>query len=382
LKNIIELVDELEDLAYNDPLMLKLCGLIRKHPKLAFKLTSVTKSLDIIHKLLKIMSDLFPSKSQKREMANKFAIFTFNIFNQNKILDLSLSENDFWKVQYKNIIRKQFDRINPFLDTFENDDTLGEHNIINQLEDLYENVLNPYENDFIVSIDGNLLLGRAAKIKNASYERLTPTSKFKSLNRWNPDERSYAYLGFSRDQDKKRLLKTCIEEIRCSQNCYFSFCEFEFRSNNLKLLDLSLPYYQTQNLEKYVNDYCKKESRKIIKNFELKEDCGINEIKRAVESSSDLFRKDFMKLVAKEYLNYLVKEIFIPLDQEEDTDVLLKQKEYGSFHELALALETKYNGIIYPSTRMKLVGDKGECCVIFNHSNITPVRNTLKSRKK
>ena len=69
---------------------------------------------------------------------------------------------------------------------------------------------------------------------------------------------------------------------------------------------------------------------------------------------------------------YSVTEVFVSLDENEDINDELKNRTYASFHKLSKWLETKYDGIIYPSIGMKIIGKKGECYLLFNHERVVP----------
>ena len=71
--------------------------------------------------------------------------------------------------------------------------------------------------------------------------------------------------------------------------------------------------------------------------------------------------------------------VFVPLDKDEDSSPDLKDKCYKSFHVLAQFLEdNNFSGVIFPSTRMMLKGEKGINVVLFEPEDVAPVQATLR----
>lgn len=162
----------------------------------------------------------------------------------------------------------------------------------------------------------------------------------------------------------------------------YSYCEFEIvPTSKLRILDFSLKTYKNQYINDYIEDYRQNkfdEVQQMVLNNE-NDDMGV--LKKNIEEMTKDFKADLSIKVAKEFFNYIIEVVFRPLDDKEDSDEKLKEVAYGSFHKLALWLEERFDGIVYPSTRMKLADDNGECCVLFKDGLLKYRDGTLRHEK-
>lgn len=380
MNRFLEVITRIEDITNSDPIMKYLCKSIRNHPDTRSNLESITRVLEIVRMFLEIVIEVAENEVQRNSISRDFANMTFKLINEKNLIDTDHFVLEFRNRQMRFVMRQQFTRINPHIDTSDVEEILGDKDLIDMLEDVYNVSLHPNEEEFIFNLDG-VKFGRAVNVGEATYERLTPNPEYRNNNRWNPREKFYSYLGVNREGNVENLIHTCLEEIRCTADSEYTFCEFELREPNMKFLDLSMPYYQSENLQNYMDSYLE-EGAQEVSNYLTTGETDRNEIEELVNVNVQKFRSDLERKLAKEFLYYIVTEVFIPLDKYEDTEEELKTRAYASFHKLADWLETKYDGVIYPSTRMKMMGNKGECCVLFKHEKAKPVHESKKTGVK
>ena len=78
-------------------------------------------------------------------------------------------------------------------------------------------------------------------------------------------------------------------------------------------------------------------------------------------------------------LKNICSAIFTPLDDDTDNDDELKERCYKSFHVFAEWCENKgFAGIRYPSTRMKLIGERGTNIVLFDANSAVADESTFR----
>lgn len=136
-----------------------------------------------------------------------YANFMYDYIKHNISLDITRYESKFKQIQMHEILKVQFDKINLY-NTEGSTYKFYNKDLIEIFYDIYMESIVPNINSFIIDYK-DIKFARAANVKDGSVERLTPNTKFRALNRWNPKDRFYCYLGIERDGDSNRLLKTC-----------------------------------------------------------------------------------------------------------------------------------------------------------------------------
>lgn len=194
-----------------------------------------------------------------------------------------------------------------------------------------------------------------------------------TLNRWNPPNRIFLYLSCSLCEDiEDRLAEdfqwnqcelTCINEVRAEPNKNVKISVLKFQINeeykNMKILNLDVK-------EDYINKIFDEKYGKLETTFKKIESGGSEEMLKEILSGfsnvKNIFSQQLSETTKEVRDNYFIDSIFTPLDDNSDPQV-----EYKLFHILAEEVEKLgYDGILYPSTRMKLIGKKGTNLVLFD----------------
>ncbi|EGT4823552.1 hypothetical protein E1H24_17515 [Clostridioides difficile] len=200
-----------------------------------------------------------------------------------------------------------------------------------------------------------LLRGVGEKCNN--YSRFIPNKKYVSINRFNPKDRVFIYLGVElKDNGCKNnfenVKETCIKELGAyklkNNNNYVSIMEFIVPSEytKLKVLDLTIA-------DSYKYDEI---------------------ISKIYYISSNLKNKEIIKKKINKYLIYIYLKLISDYIFElvETDNAKEKEYEYAPFHVFANYIQNKrYNGIIFRSTR----NSSGKNLVLFNPTYVNPKGN-------
>ncbi|MBI6111428.1 RES domain-containing protein [Clostridium perfringens] len=233
-------------------------------------------------------------------------------------------------------------------------------------------------------------LYRCAKEKEfKEYDRMIPKAEYVTDNRWNPDHRVFLYL--SNDNGEKidhipNGIKTCFEEIRLKDGEYSITCKFKILNKKMKLLNLNID----ENNLKQENERLKEhfdvseimnDEKFFNKLKELKEKGKESKIRNVIEkkvvSYSD--KKFFERFIGTTLIYDIVKAIFLPVYKEKNP----KLEAYIPFRLFAEYLIDKgYDGLIYKSTRMDVIGEKGENVVLFNAEDATYIERSMELYKR
>jgi hypothetical protein len=285
------------------------------------------------------------------------------------------------------LMRKHWIQINPYFNKDFADDEMFETNILVLLDDLFKHTIDVFSDEFFINLGNIKYLCRGRKGERHSIEDLLPPSievaKAKNIiNRWNPPDRRFLYLattqtdfpfrfGFSMNEYVccKEMRLTAGEEVTLSQFCISPL------SSQKKVINLAYDDISRSDIFAYVDQYEKKLVNEIIVNvIENRVPLSNKNVQTQIEQHSKEIRKLAGILCGKLFLKELCDAIFVPLDTNEDRDSKLKDKCYKSFHIMAEYIEQRgIAGIIYPSTRMKLIKEKGTNLVLFNVDDAQPV---------
>lgn len=299
--------------------------------------------------------------------------------NIQKLFDNFLKEIEFYKTEIS--LKEHWDYINPFLKTEHDENDFYGKNLIELLDDMFENIIHVCQKSFFVekSSLGTLLRGRRGEY-NAVKDLYPPSIKVAEdnniLNRWNPPNKRYNYLVIEQD-GRENAQETVLRELRSKSYENYTICRFVSQNEksakdqlliNLDYQELSVGdiWLDTQiKLNKITQDYIENLINK--NNYDL--------TANVIEDKTKLLATEF---AGKYLLSALCSAIFVPLDDDEDNDIIKKERCYKSFHILAEYFEKKeYGGIIYPSTRMKKYGKHGTNVVLFKADSVKAEENSM-----
>ncbi len=272
----------------------------------------------------------------------------------------------------------------------------------NLFEDLHDNVIMKYPKLFIKKLKdvGKMYRCRSWSV-NDDYELMIPNEQYVKDNRWNPDGVSYLYLSCEDahkpfDEVVNMAQKTCFEEIRLVEGSAVAICQFKPLKKDAKIIDLCYEGTDPSKLSKEFKTP-PKEAHQIVVNKILKDPMLTKKItKLAQENSRDEFvdkAEPDLKKIHKEagldkkidelvhtrfstlMLSLIDKSIFEAVDIETDPEL----KAYIPFREFSQFLIKKgYDGIIYRSTRMNMIGLSGKNLVLFDKMHATYKEKSMK----
>lgn len=291
------------------------------------------------------------------------------------------------------IIKKQWDILNPYIDT--NDSENFGKGLLSIFDDMFKHSIINDEDMFTREYKSIKHMHRGAK-GNHSYTRLLRNPKYAGLNRWNPKGRCFVYAAIEDDKSvfdiKNGILHgemVCLEELRTEIGEEVTLCELEFIPGvpNKKVFDFSYNDISLSEIEGHSKVEQQLLTQEIIEDIRMK--MNGNQIKndkslrKAIAKEVDKKHKDTISLVgrfaAKSLIKMICDNIYVPLDKIEDTDPNKREICYGAFHVMANNVESKgYVGIIYPSTRATLIKQSGKNLVLFNYEDITYKPDSLK----
>jgi len=183
-----------------------------------------------------------------------------------------------------------------------------------------------------------------------------------TLNRWNPDNKIFLYLSCSLSEisssgeEWNQCELTCINEIRADSNVKISIVEFFINDQfkDMKVLNLDIE-------EDYLDSNFDEGREKIDEMFDPSKN-EIEDIRGTLDNMMVGFCKTLEKSVGEVRENFFLENIFRPIDEDGELQI-----EYKLFHILAEEIEKLgYVGILYPSTRMSLIGKSGLNLVLFD----------------
>lgn len=265
---------------------------------------------------------------------------------------------------------------------------IGDRDFIKMFDEIHDYALIKYKDIFMRRLKQIKCLYRAARGNHfGNYERMIPKSEFCKNNRWNPDGIEFLYLGCDYSQPKKDFInspqKTCCEEIRLKTGEDVTLCRFKWTNPNSKLLNLYIDDKFVEKEKENLDILCNKEIEK-FKN----DNKSISVFSKLINQGRVDDAEEYIKLKTKNKVDKMYAEryvstllisdivdaIFKPVDESEDP----KLEAYIPFRLFATYLMSKgYDGIIYRSTRMDLLGQEGKNIVLFNKNDATYWENSM-----
>lgn len=270
-----------------------------------------------------------------------------------------------------------------------------------ELFDEFHNVtINKYPDNFTMQLKDvhNLYRARSWNV-NEDYELMIPKDEFAGNNRWNPPDVAYLYLSFSNiDESFDGTVtvgeKTCFEEIRLKLDSDVAICRFKpinrrgrilnmcFDNEDLKQAQIEYETYPTTLKKVVLDDIAsnKKLNQKLMAAAKAKSKAEFYDYykKRVNLNKYVNVNKVAALFLGKNLLSHIGSAIFEPVDEVTDPDLIAYQP-FRIFSEYLIS--KGYIGVAYPSTRMKLIGCKGTCLVLFNKLDATYDEGTMKIYK-
>ena len=292
-------------------------------------------------------------------------------------------------VKENDIIENRWNEINPYYSKQYSDEDLYGKNLLDILQEFVNHVDENSSKEFFVKEKNLKRLVRARNGKRKSGSEIVPppvevAKKLNIINRWNPPDKRYLYL--AEELDGSDSYEVCLEEKRANKGEGFTFVDFkvQHQAREKRLLNLAYEGVKDSDIEKDINkisDSIAEEGIELLKR-EIKTD-GLEGLGEKIDSYLGQKRNEIYSLAnlytGRKLLSALCRVIFVPLDNDEDNDPELKDRCYKSFHVLAEFLEKNgFAGVIFPSTRMMLLGKRGVNVVLFNPEDAYPVEETLK----
>lgn len=213
---------------------------------------------------------------------------------------------------------------------------------------------------------------------------MIPDEKYCSNNRWNPDGVAFLYLGYDSKiiecNGINKVQKTCFEEVRLVEGEYATICKFKGTNPKAKLIDLCIDEERLKFEEDKLNNLFNSSLNKVLSDEEfilkaknLKDRNKVDELKKLVKRKSSNYSD---KIYIERYISTLiiadiVEAIFVPVDDK-------NTETYIPFRNFAKYLKEKgYDGIIYKSTMMEAIGQKGKNIVLFNKDDAMYCEGTM-----
>lgn len=281
----------------------------------------------------------------------------------------------------------------------------AERGFKNIFEELHDNVIMKYPTSYVKKLKdvGKMYRCRSWNV-NDEYELMIPNELYTKGNRWNPDGVAYLYLSCedvhnSYDEVVNMAQKTCFEEIRLTDGNEVAICQFNPLKKDAKIIDLCYEHTDPSVLSKEF-ETPPKEADQIVINKILKDPILAKKIIKLVQENSrdefvDKAEPDLKKILKEAGLDMKIdelvhtrtstlmlslidKSIFEAVDIETDPEL----KTYIPFREFSQFLIKKgYDGIIYRSTRMNMIGLSGKNLVLFDKMHATYKEKSMKKYK-
>jgi hypothetical protein len=228
------------------------------------------------------------------------------------------------------IIKKQWDILNPYIDTDDNENF--EKGFLSIFDDMFKRSI--VHNEHIFTRDYNSIkhMHRGAKGKH-DYTRLLPNPSYAALNRWNPKGRCFVYAAL---EDNEHIFDTkndilhgemvCLEELRTENGDEITLCELELISGiaNKKVFDFSYNDISLSDIEAQTVAEQQLLTQEIIKNIQTQMNCNhvkdATSLKMAITKEIDKRHNDTLSLVgryaARTLLKMICDNIYIVTDHE------------------------------------------------------------------
>lgn len=366
----------------NKPLMHRISLVIRNklrknsnEKNLVIVLNGINKVMSLFIKDISFFEEEIKVADFYISLLIKYAPLYTNINVEQLFIDIREKiERKYIESLYEN----HWKQINPYFRSEYKDEELYKKDIIALIDEVITNVEKECPDKFFIyeSDIKRFVRGRRGKSNDKNYinaPSIEIAIKNNLINRWNPPGKRYLYLVASIENENENLDEVCLEELRAKDLEVFTVGDFKIKdiAKKNKLINLDYENISFESITSLAE--VKLENKKnaavdeIIKQYPF----DLSELDSRIKSITEVQYND-VRNIATEYtgllfLKYLCDVIFKPLDKDQDSDPLLKDSCYKSFHLVAEHFENKgYSRIVYPSTRMNLLGKKGRNVVLFN----------------
>jgi hypothetical protein len=288
------------------------------------------------------------------------------------------------------LIQEHWKQLNPlFSDEYADDDVKFKTGILELFDQVYQNSIVPYPNEFIVELGsvGHVCRGRKGSFTSIN-EILPPPIGRGGINRWNPPNKRCAYLAVSRDNSRfdeyfTIAEKTCCEEIRAKNSEIVTFADFTVSksSETHRILNLDYDNISAADIKKSLDDKRKQYLYAIVSDMLS---TGIlpveNNIRKIIDMKDTVIQEAANNYCVKMLLKMFCDGIFIPIvDEQIKTKPKYKEMCYTSCHLFAAFLADRgFAGVLYPSTRMQCINKKGTNLVLFDPNDVEPDATSLR----
>ena len=294
-----------------------------------------------------------------------------------------------WNGQFKTAVLKQWRQMNPLCQSEFTEDELYDKSILQIMDDFWGTLTPESEKAFLHPLKAypKLVRGRKhqwTKAEDLAAPSLEAIEKYHILNRWTPPGKRYLYLVDANDPSQSPE-KICMEEMRITDPALdVTIADFTVCSEALENKVLDLDYDDVSEEEIVLqHEFCRAvETGQIIQELNAGTVASKSRIKKQIRKHRTETQNFATIYCGRLFLKQICSAIFTPLDSKEDTDDMLKEKCYKSFHLLAEWCEGKgISGIRYPSTRMKLINERGSNLVLFDADSAKATETSFRVRR-
>lgn len=281
---------------------------------------------------------------------------------------------EMWENQLTKIVLKQWIQLDTARRPEFKEDELYTKSLLKIMDEFWESLTPESECAFICPLKtySKLIRGRKrhwTKAAELAAPSLEDIEKNHILNRWTPPGKRYLYL-VDADSPSRYPEKTCMEEMRITDTTLdvtvanFTVCDraLEEKILNLDYEDISVDdIFIQRELSRMA------EADKIICELRTSGSKSKSRIRKQIKMHEVETKNLATIFCGKMLFKQICSAIFVPLDDKEDNDYTTKERCYKSFHLFSEWCENKgISGIRYPSTRMKLIKEKGSNLVLFD----------------
>lgn len=293
---------------------------------------------------------------------------------------------DMWQEEIQKIVLKQWVQLDPSRWPEFDESELYRKNLLQIMNDFWDSLTPEIKGTFSHPIGSYPKLIRGRKeIRTHAAELAAPSlevvEKYHILNRWTPPGKRYLYL-VDASISSQNPEKVCMEEMRVSDPALdvtiadFTVCP-DAREN--MILDLDYEDITIENIFSQSDTRQTSESEKMIQELRTGATVNRRKIERQIRKHESGIRNNVRVFSGQFLLKNICSAIFTPLDDDTDNDDELKERCYKSFHVFAEWCENKgFAGIRYPSTRMKLLGERGTNIVLFDANSAVADESTFR----
>ncbi len=357
------------------------------------------KLMEAYNNAIEIIIKYMPNEEGKEQWIQDYFFEFYMNMLQNKLIEFQMLLEikkglkgyniDIFELYKKKYVKKLKQDILEYWNEQKIDNNLiGDRDFIKMFDEIHDYALIKYKDIFMRRLKQIKYLYRAARGNHFdNYERMIPKSEYCKNNRWNPDGVEFLYLGCDYKRSNQNFInspkKTCCEEIRLKKSEDVTLCRFKWTNANSKLLNLyideefvekekeNLDFLYNKEIEKFKND------NKAISVFSKLSNQGkVDDAKEYIKlkTTSNVDKKYVERYVSTLLISDIVDAIFKPVDESEDPQL----ESYIPFRLFATYLIDKgYDGIIYRSTRMDMLGQEGKNVVLFNKNDATYWENSM-----